>query len=77
VWVGNRKIASIGVAARHWVTYHGLALNIESSGPELAQINPCGFSARTMTSMTEVLEAAVERKAVEETLSRHLLSQLS
>lgn len=51
VFVDRRKIASIGIAVRRWVTYHGLALNVD---PELAvfeKIRPCGFSASRMTSI--------------------------
>src|SRR5438477_8758169 len=51
VWVGNRKIASIGVGVRHWITMHGFALNVCDDLSPFAQIVPCGISNVTMTSM--------------------------
>jgi lipoyl(octanoyl) transferase len=51
VWVGNRKIASIGVGVRHWITMHGFALNVCGDLSPFAQIVPCGISNVAMTSM--------------------------
>src|SRR5437016_5351634 len=51
VWVGNRKIASIGVGVRHWITMHGFALNVCGDLAPFAHIVPCGISDVTMTSM--------------------------
>ena len=52
VWVGGkRKIASIGVAVSHWVTYHGLALNVTTDLSYFQKIKPCGFEGRVMTSL--------------------------
>ena len=51
VWVKNRKIASIGVGVRHWITMHGFALNVCGDLAPFAHIVPCGISNVTMTSM--------------------------
>ena len=51
VWVDNRKIASIGVGVRHWITMHGFALNVCGDLSPFAQIVPCGITDRTNTSM--------------------------
>src|SRR5438128_6967811 len=51
VWVANRKIASIGVGVRHWITMHGFALNVCGDLAPFAHIVPCGISDVTMTSM--------------------------
>ncbi|MBP7843420.1 MAG: lipoyl(octanoyl) transferase LipB [Proteobacteria bacterium] len=53
VWIrnGEKKIASIGVAVKHWTTYHGLALNISTGIEPWRFINPCGFSAEIMTDL--------------------------
>jgi lipoyl(octanoyl) transferase len=51
VWIGARKIGSIGVAIRRWVCWHGFALNV---GPDLgpfAAITPCGIAGVEMTSV--------------------------
>jgi lipoate-protein ligase B len=57
VWVGNRKIASIGAAIRNWISFHGFALNANTDLNYFYKINPCGFSGSTMTSMKDLLGA--------------------
>lgn len=51
VWTGAKKIASIGIAVRKWVTYHGVAINILRDEQAFRGINPCGFSTAVMTSL--------------------------
>jgi lipoyl(octanoyl) transferase len=51
VWVENRKIASIGVGVRHWITMHGFALNVCGDLSPFDQIVPCGINNVAMTSM--------------------------
>ena len=59
VWVGNRKIASIGVHARQWVTWHGFALNVTTDLSYFDLMIPCGIPDVVMTSVErELLEAA-------------------
>jgi lipoate-protein ligase B len=56
VWIGGkRKVASIGVAVSHWVTYHGFALNVNTDLSYFERINPCGFDASVMTSVAREL----------------------
>jgi len=51
VWVGDRKIASIGVGVRHWISMHGFALNVCGDLSPFNQIVPCGINNVAMTSM--------------------------
>jgi lipoyl(octanoyl) transferase len=52
VWIGSRKIASIGVGVRRWVTMHGLALNVTRSSLEsFRHITPCGIADAEMTCL--------------------------
>jgi lipoyl(octanoyl) transferase len=51
VWVENRKIASIGVGVRHWITMHGFALNVCGDLSPFDHIVPCGINNIAMTSM--------------------------
>jgi lipoyl(octanoyl) transferase len=51
VWVGERKIASIGVGVRHWITMHGFALNVSGKLTPFDAITPCGIANVTMTSI--------------------------
>lgn len=55
VWIQGRKLASIGIACRRWVTFHGLALNVTTDLSYFHRINPCGFQAEVMTSMAQEL----------------------
>jgi lipoyl(octanoyl) transferase len=51
VWVENRKVASIGVGVRHWITMHGFALNVCGDLSPFDHIVPCGISNVAITSM--------------------------
>jgi len=51
VWIDNRKIASIGVGVRHWITMHGFALNVCGDLAPFDHIVPCGITDVTMTSI--------------------------
>lgn len=58
VWVGDRKIASIGIYVSRWVTMHGLAINVAPALDDFELIHPCGFVGLRMTSITELCGAA-------------------
>lgn len=77
VWVGSRKIASIGIGVRKWVTFHGLALNVDFDPQAFQGMKPCGFSADTMVSMEEILGSPVDRAKVTVALKAHLFSLLT
>lgn len=52
VWVEDRKIASIGVGVRRWISFHGFALNVtRASLPPFADITPCGIGGVVMTAL--------------------------
>jgi lipoyl(octanoyl) transferase len=51
VWIENRKIASIGVGVRHWITMHGFALNVRGNLSPFNHIVPCGINKVAMTSI--------------------------
>lgn len=67
VWVGDRKIASIGIAVENNVAYHGVAINVTINSGEFARINPCGLPASTMISMKELGVTAEVREVGIET----------
>jgi lipoyl(octanoyl) transferase len=56
VWVQGRKIASIGVHARDWVTWHGFALNVTTELSYFDLIVPCGIQQVSMTSIAKELD---------------------
>ncbi len=51
VWRDGRKLASIGVHAREWVTWHGVALNVENDLTTFAHVVPCGIQSVEMTTV--------------------------
>ena len=57
-WVGERKIASIGVGVRRWVAMHGFALNVCGDLAPFASITPCGIAGVEMTSLARESGAA-------------------
>lgn len=61
VWVGERKICSIGIAVRRWVTYHGLALNLTTDLSFFELIQPCGMPAQTMISLQDLLDLPIDK----------------
>lgn len=81
VWVNENgrdlKIASIGIAVKKWITYHGLALNVSYDPLAFTGINPCGFSSEVMTSMEQTLGKTVARQQVQATLARFLEQKLA
>src|SRR5258708_25246531 len=54
IWIGARKIASIGVGIRRWVTYHGFALNVSTDLSFFDSIVPCGIEGCRMTSICQL-----------------------
>jgi lipoyl(octanoyl) transferase len=57
VWVGDGKIAAVGLSASRWVTMHGLALNVDADLAAFEHIVPCGIRGRRVTSLRDVLLA--------------------
>jgi len=78
VWVGDRKIAAVGVRCRKWVAFHGIALNINPNMAHFNGIVTCGMADRPVISMHQ-LGVGVTRVEVEERLlihARNLFSPL-
>ena len=71
VWIGDEKIAAIGVAVSKWVTYHGFALNISPNLRHFSLINPCGITDKGVTSLHRVLGTPVAFDAIKVPLLEH------
>jgi len=76
VWVGDRKIASIGVGVRKWVTMHGFALNVARDLSGFLNIIPCGLSGVRMTSISSEAGEEVTVETVGERIVPYLRRSL-
>ena len=74
VWVDDKKIASIGIGVRKWVSFHGLALNVNTDLKQFSMINPCGLDV-SMTSVAQVLGSNIEISKVKKGLIDHFFEQ--
>jgi lipoate-protein ligase B len=75
IWIGKKKVASIGVAIRKGITYHGLALNVTTDLSYFGRIVPCGLSWAEMTSMQRELARELSMAQVREAFLRHFVRQ--
>jgi lipoate-protein ligase B len=66
IWIGDKKIAAIGVAVRRCITFHGLALNVSTDLSYFERIIPCGLSWAGVTSMTKELTVEPDLNQVRE-----------
>ena len=72
IWSGGRKLGSVGIAVRHGVAFHGLALNVNLSLLPFSWINPCGLCGVQMTSLAVETKADVSLEQAGRFLPDHL-----
>jgi len=68
VWVGDAKIAAIGIKVTKWVSMHGFALNVNNDLSLFQTIVPCGIADRPVTSLQQVLGRAVSMETVKQNI---------
>ena len=71
IWIGDKKTAAIGVAVRRSITFHGLALNVNTDLSYFKRIVPCGLPWAEVTSMAKELNAEQDLCTVRERFLRH------
>ena len=67
VWVGHEKIVSIGVGVKKWITFHGMAININTDLELFSMIKPCGLEV-SMTSVSKIKNQKIDMDNVKEKL---------
>jgi lipoyl(octanoyl) transferase len=77
VWCEDKKVASIGIAIKRWITYHGLAINLYNDPMAFKGISPCGMSHNVMTNLEKILSKKVNRSKFESHLADNLTNALS
>lgn len=77
VYVGAKKIASLGLRIKNGAVYHGLALNINMDLSPFTHINPCGYAGMEMTQMADLLSPCPGLAEVAAKLTGHLNTQLA
>jgi len=74
-WVGRRKLGSVGITVRRGVTFHGLALNVNTDLEPFSWINPCGIQGCAMTSLAKETGREVSMTQVRQQMAGNLGNQ--
>lgn len=77
VWVENHKLAAIGVAVSKWVSYHGLALNVDIDLEYFKLINPCGITRFPVGSISSILNKIIKLDDVNKLLVENFAEQFN
>jgi lipoate-protein ligase B len=72
VWIGEQKICSIGVGVRHWVTFHGVAINVHTDLDVFTGFRPCGLDPEVMTRLSDHVDVPEGNLLVEVLFVKHL-----
>lgn len=72
VWIGKRKLGSIGITVRRAISFHGLALNVTTDLTPFTWINPCGIQACEMTTLQKETGQTVDQQTVRRQMATHL-----
>lgn len=74
IWVGDKKLGSVGIAIRHGVSFHGLAINVNVSLEPFSWVNPCGLTGVSMTTLAHELDENIMLETVKKDLVATLTS---
>ena len=77
VWCNDRKIASIGVGVRQWVSMHGFAINVNGDLSPFNEITPCGIKNAEMTNMETEIGGSINFKEFSDSVFENLIEELT
>ena len=77
VWCNDRKIASIGVGVRQWVSMHGFAINVNGDLSPFNEITPCGIQNAEMTNMETEIGGSINFKEFSDSVFENLIEELT
>ena len=69
VWVGDCKIAAIGIGVSKWTTFHGFCININPNKKHFSMITPCGIRDKSVTSLDELTGEATDIEYAKQVLA--------
>ena len=73
VWVNSKKLASIGIGAKKWITHHGIAINLFKDKEAFQGIKPCGFDSDKMIFLEELTKQRIKRKVLQKELTSNFI----
>jgi lipoyl(octanoyl) transferase len=76
VWVGRQKIASLGIAVKKWVSFHGAAINLDEDPRAFVGMKPCGFSSDVMISLEKLSGQKINRPEFSQLLKEKMMRVL-
>ena len=71
VWIDQKKIASIGLSVRNWITYHGFSLNVNTDLERFNTIRPCGYDSQVMTSVNSIKKEEYSKEVIQTKIIRN------
>ena len=71
VWIDQKKIASIGLSVRNWITYHGFSLNVNTDLERFNAIRPCGYDSQVMTSVNSIKKKEYSKEFIQTKVIRN------
>ena len=71
VWIDQKKIASIGLSVRNWITYHGFSLNVNTDLERFNTIRPCGYDSQVMTSENSITRKEYSKEVIQTKIIRN------
>lgn len=74
-WVGEEKVAALGVGISKWVAFHGFALNVNTDLSHFDMIVPCGIAHRRVTSMAKILGRSLDEEEVTQAVEEGFLNE--